>query len=167
MRIAFQSNRDGAYHIYAMDPDGANVKQMSSGENDDRHPAWSPDSKYIAVDSGSTQRREIWLIEVANLRRTQITSLGAIASFPSWSPDGRILSFYVYQAGSMDLWAVRPDGGELDRSLVARRQRGRRGAARGRHEHPGTGPLRAERRRPAAPLRLAADRQFRDLLRDA
>src|SRR2546422_8208920 len=58
-RIAFQSNRDGAYHIYAMDPDGANVKQMSSGENDDRHPAWSPDSKFIAVDSGSTQRREI------------------------------------------------------------------------------------------------------------
>ena len=121
-RIAFQSNRDGAYHIYAMDPDGANVKQMSSGENDDRHPAWSPDSKFIAVDSGSTQRREIWLIEVANLRRTQITSLGAIASFPSWSPDGRILSFYVYQAGSMDLWTVGPDGGapsRLTRSLAS------------------------------------------------
>src|SRR2546425_9622041 len=121
-RIAFQSNRDGAYHIYAMDPDGANVRQMSSGENDDRHPAWSPDGKYIAVDSGSTQRREIWLIEVANLRRTQITSLGAIASFPSWSPDGRALSFYVYQAGSMDLWTVRPDGGapgRLTRSLAS------------------------------------------------
>jgi len=121
-RIAFQSNRDGAYHIYAMDPDGANVRQMSSGDNDDRHPAWSPDGKYIAVDSGSTQKREVWVIEVGNLSRTQVTNLGAIASFPSWSPDGRMLSFYVYQAGAMDLWTVRPDGAaptRLTRSLAS------------------------------------------------
>src|SRR5207249_2364382 len=54
-RIAFQSNRDGAYHIYVMDADGKNTKQVSSGDNvDDRHPTWSPDGKFIAVDSGDT-----------------------------------------------------------------------------------------------------------------
>ena len=40
-RIAYQSNRDGSYHIYVMDTDGGNNKQISSGADiDDRHPAW-------------------------------------------------------------------------------------------------------------------------------
>src|SRR5437773_11182579 len=88
-RIAFQSNRDGPYHIYVMDSDGGNVTQLTSGDSDDRHPAWSPDGKFLAVDSGDTVKREIWTIEVSSKRRTQVTTLGAIASFPSWSPDGK------------------------------------------------------------------------------
>jgi TolB protein len=110
-RIAFQSNRDGAYNIYVMDADGANVTQLTSGDSDARHPAWSPDGKLLAVDSGSAAGREIWTIDVSSRRRTQITRLGAIASFPSWSPDGKRISFYVYQANSMDLWLTNADGG--------------------------------------------------------
>jgi Tol biopolymer transport system component len=110
-RIAFQSNRDGPYHIYVMDADGNNVVQVTSGNFDDRHPAWSPDGKVIAVDSGGADgKREIWMVDVASKRRTQITRIGAIASFPSWSPDGKRISFYLYQTGSMDLWTVTPEG---------------------------------------------------------
>src|SRR5213594_3568987 len=110
-RIAFQSNRDGAYHIYVMDADGKNTKQVSSGDNvDDRHPTWSPDGKFIAVDSGDTSRREIWVIELATQRRTQITHTEAFTSFPSWSPDGKRIAFYVYRGGTMDLWTTGRDG---------------------------------------------------------
>src|SRR5256712_12704281 len=96
-RIAFQSNREGPYHIYVMGSDGGNVSQLTNGDADDRHPAWSPDGKYIAVDSGDTAKREIWTIEVSSRRRTQVTKLGAITSFPSWSHDGKRIAFYVYQ----------------------------------------------------------------------
>src|SRR6202022_1908398 len=41
---------------------------------------------------------------------TQITNLDAFASFPSFSPDGSRLSFYVYQKGSLELWTVNKDG---------------------------------------------------------
>jgi len=109
-RIAFQSNREGPYHIYVMDSDGGNVTQLTSGDSDDRHPAWSPDGKYLAVDSGDAVKREIWTIEVSSKRRTQVTTLGAIASFPSWSPDGKKLGFYLYQAGAMDIWLTSPEG---------------------------------------------------------
>jgi Tol biopolymer transport system component len=109
-RIAFQSNREGPYHIYVMDSDGGNVTQLTNGDSDDRHPAWSPDGKFLAVDSGDAAKREIWTIEVSSKRRTQVTKLGAIASFPSWSPDGKKLGFYLYQAGAMDIWLTSPEG---------------------------------------------------------
>jgi len=107
-RIAFQSNRDGPYHIYVMDADGSNGRQLTSGDADDRHPAWSPDGKLIAIDSGDQVTREIYVVDASSRQRTQITRLGGIASFPSWSPDGKQLSFYLYQAGAMDLWATTP-----------------------------------------------------------
>ena len=125
-KIAFQSNRDGAYHIYVMDADGSNTKQLSSGDNvDDRHPAWSPDGKFIAVDSGDTGRRDIWVIEVATQRRTQITRTEAFASFPSWSPDGKRIAFYVYRGGTMDLWTTGRDGSgtqQLTKELASEAQ---------------------------------------------
>jgi Tol biopolymer transport system component len=114
-RIAFQTNRDGPYHIYVMSADGSNVVQLTSGDANDRHPAWSPDGKTIAIDSGDSAMREIWTIEVASKRRTQITNLGVIASFPSWSPDGARIGFYLYQSAAMDLWMVGPDGASPSR----------------------------------------------------
>jgi len=110
-RVAYQSNKDGTFHIYVMDADGGNTKQVSSGNDvDDRHPAWSPDGNAIAVDSGDATHREIWIIDVNSQRRTQVTKNGQIASFPSWSPDGKRLAFYVYAGGTMDVWTSSRDG---------------------------------------------------------
>ena len=124
-RIAYQSNKDGSYHIYVMNADGGDTKQISSGADiDDRHPAWSPDGNAVAVDSGDATHREIWLIDVGSQRRTQVTNTGAIASFPSWSPDGKRIAYYVYQSkytpstttaagtfsGSMDVFIAQRDG---------------------------------------------------------
>ena len=109
--IAFQSNRDGPYHIYVMNADGSNLRQLTSGnENDDRHPNWSPDGKTIAVDTGSEVKREIALIDVASKNRTVITRLGMTAQFPSFSPDGQTIAFFMYNLGKMDLWTVGKDG---------------------------------------------------------
>jgi Tol biopolymer transport system component len=109
--IAFQSNRDGPYHIYVMNADGSNLRQLTSGdENDDRHPSWSPDGRTIAVDTGTEVKREIALIDVASKSRTHITKLGMTAQFPSFSPDGRTIAFFLYNAGTMNLWTVGKDG---------------------------------------------------------
>jgi Tol biopolymer transport system component len=108
-RIAFQSNRNGTYQVYLVDPDGSNERPISTADSDDRHPAWSPDGSLIAVDSGGETLREIWMIDVATGARTQVTRLAAIASFPSWGPNGTI-SFYLYRDGVLDLWSVGSDG---------------------------------------------------------
>src|SRR5439155_1179025 len=119
-QIAFQTNRDGPYHIYVMSADGSNVRQLTSSDADDRHPAWSPDGKQLAIDSGDQTNREIWTIDVGSRQRTQITKLGGIASFPSWSPDGKRIAFYISQDQSWtDLWLVDPNSG-APRNEVAR-----------------------------------------------
>ncbi len=113
-KIAFQRSDNGdAFQIYVMDANGQNVRRVSAGNVDDRHPSWSPDGKTIAVDSGTSTQREIWLIDVASTRRTQLTRVGANASFPSWSPDGTRLAFYEYRGGAADLWTIGRDGKEL------------------------------------------------------
>ena len=113
-RIAFQRNEgDGRYHIWVMDADGSNSKRVTAGDVDDRHPAWSPDGKILAIDSGSEGKREIWLIDIATTQRTQVTKLGGIASFPSFSPDGARIAFYLYRSGGTDVWTVKRDGSEV------------------------------------------------------
>jgi Tol biopolymer transport system component len=96
-----------------MAADGSDRRLISQGAVDDRHPAWSPDGKTLAVDSGTGLKREIVLLDIATGTRTPVTSLDAFASFPSWSPDGNRLSFYVYQQGTLDLWTINTDGSKL------------------------------------------------------
>jgi Tol biopolymer transport system component len=64
----------------------------------------------LAVDTGTELKREIALIDLASGTRTVITNLGGFASFPTWSPDGTRLSFFVYQNGALDLWTINKDG---------------------------------------------------------
>lgn len=108
-RIAFQSNRTGAYQIWTVNRDGADERRVSRGEADDRHPAWSPDGRQIVFDAGDDRVREIWVMDPDGGNRRQITALRAFSSFPAWSPDGRTIAFFVYRDGAMDLWAVNAD----------------------------------------------------------
>jgi Tol biopolymer transport system component len=111
-RIAYQTSQDNAYRVYTMAADGSDRHLASQGPVDDRHPAWSPDARTLAVDSGGDLKREITLIDLTSGARTQVTNLDAFASFPSFSPDGNRLSFYVYQKGSLELWTVNRDGSQ-------------------------------------------------------
>src|SRR5258707_2640722 len=96
-----------------MAADGSDRRLVSQGSVDDRHPAWSPDGKMLAVDTGTDLKREVALIDTTSGARTQITTMDAFASFPSWSPDGNRLSFYVYQKGNLDIFTVGNDGSNL------------------------------------------------------
>jgi TolB protein len=40
--LAFMSNRDGAWHLYARDADGANLRQLTTGDSDHLFPVWRP-----------------------------------------------------------------------------------------------------------------------------
>src|SRR5216117_2358608 len=41
---------------------------------------------------------------------TRITDLFNDARQPSWSPDGKWITFFAYRDGGYDIWAVAPDG---------------------------------------------------------
>ena len=46
--IAFQGYDDGVWHIYVISREGGEPKRLTSGEFDDREPAWSHDSTRLA-----------------------------------------------------------------------------------------------------------------------
>ncbi len=112
--IAFQSNRNSTngYHIFVMNADGSNQRQLTHGERDDRHPVWMPDGKSILFDSDDGKVEEIWMVNVADGSEKQITHLGAEANFAAPSPDGQYISFFVFKNQVLDLWTARIDGSD-------------------------------------------------------
>lgn len=125
-QIAFESNRDGPFHLYVMNADGGDQRALTSGPNDDRHPAWSSDGRIIVYDSSSSARQDIWSVSVADGGRRELTHLDGLAEYAAPSPDGQQIAFYLYQDMTLNLWSARADGTDahpLTRDLAdARRE---------------------------------------------
>ena len=68
--------------------------------------AVSPDGRTLALDLQGS----IWTLPVAGGAATRITDLFNDARQPTWSPDGKWITFFGYRDGGYDLWAVAPDG---------------------------------------------------------
>ena len=76
-------------HIYRVDIDGSDTKQLTSGTSSASSPRWSPDGKHIAYTTGG----QIWTMEEDGDDKTQVTKISTGASGPVWSPDGKTLAF--------------------------------------------------------------------------
>ena len=87
-RIAFCSNRSGAWHLYLANAEGRGVTPLTDGDSTDMHPSFSPDGKRI-VYSSTAAAGEPWTICVMDLatRKTQVVGKGL---FPAWSPRGDV-----------------------------------------------------------------------------
>lgn len=88
-RIAFSSDRTGAWEIYVAAIDHAGSEQpLTAGGNQNVHAAWSPDGRHIAFHS--MRHGGIWVMPADGGDARQVTTFGAR---PAWSPDGRRLTF--------------------------------------------------------------------------
>ena len=68
--------------------------------------AVSPDGRTLAVDLQGS----IWTLPSTGGSATRITDLFNDARQPSWSPDGKWITFFAYRDGGYDIWAIAPDG---------------------------------------------------------
>ncbi len=108
--VAFESNRDGPFHLFVMNGDGSGQRTLTQGPNDDRRPVWTPDGTAIVYDSYDGTHQDIWMVNVADGTRRQLTHVDGLAEFGALSPDGERLVFYVYKDMTLDLWTARADG---------------------------------------------------------
>ena len=121
-RIAFRSERAGAYGIFVIGATGRGLKRLTSNSAFfDYGPAWSPDSTRIAFVSRRSEgtkdyQDEIDVIKADGTGRIRFPKLSfeRVAFPPAWSPDGKQLVFqsgYESMFGSgYDLYVANADG---------------------------------------------------------
>ena len=87
--IAFHSNVTGTFQIFAIRPDGSDLRQLTdSGVN--QFPAWAPDGTRLAVRRGA----DIYVIDLTGASEpVRLTTIGPLNQMASWSPDGSQIAF--------------------------------------------------------------------------
>ena len=93
-RIAFESDRDGRFDIYAMDANGANVTDLTNTPDADEYEAvWSPDGQRIAYSREDDQGVDLWVMDADGGNQTKLTLGPNGAGGATWSPDGAKIAF--------------------------------------------------------------------------
>jgi dipeptidyl aminopeptidase/acylaminoacyl peptidase len=79
-------------NIWIADVASGKTWQLTRGDSDDS-PAWSPDDKWIAFDSGRDEKGQIYRIALSGGEAERLTNLPGGASAPVWSHDGAHILF--------------------------------------------------------------------------
>jgi TolB protein len=108
--------------VWVMDADGSHSRALTRFPKADgrpQWPAWSPDGKKIAVQSGTYNREKpelsdayVWVIDVASGKPTRLTTHDRprLDETPSWFPDGKRIAFQSDRSGRMEIWVMNADG---------------------------------------------------------
>jgi TolB protein len=119
-QIAWCSGRTGLPQIYIMDSDGTSVQRLTDGGYA-TSPSWSPNGQFLAFawnrkyGPGAPGGQDIYIMDIASKRWTQLTHDEGRQDFPSWSPDGRHLVFQREKGGGAEIWTMLSDGTEQHR----------------------------------------------------
>ena len=91
--ILFHSYRaDNVSHIWRMDADGGNLKQLTTSE--DYSPACSPDGRWVVFQSFRNVKATLWKVSIDGGEAVQVSDRVAYGSV--FSPDGKLLSCMVF-----------------------------------------------------------------------
>lgn len=124
--FAYRKGGTTTYHLYEIDVDGTNLRQLTSGPDNDIEPVYAPDGSIIFCSSRCHRFVPCWKTQVATLYRcnadgTDIRMLSNNAeqeNTPWMLPDGRVLYMrweYVDRNQLLyhHLWSINPDGTDV------------------------------------------------------
>jgi len=128
-RVAFSAMT----HLYTLDLPNGKPQRLTTGKTTEFQPAWSPDGKWLAYVSWSSEGGQLWKVPAAGGTPVQLSKSLAVYSNPVFSPDGTRIVFLrgnAYdrenstfdggQTGNADLAWISVDGGEEHLILPAR-----------------------------------------------
>lgn len=115
--IAFSREEAGIRSIFVKRLTSGEERRVTSSDNDEIQPAWSPDAKAILFVRarqpnvklepgdvfGSFADGDIWSLDLASRKETRLIEN---AFNPDYSPDGKRIAFDASWAGPQRIWAV-------------------------------------------------------------
>jgi len=119
-QLAWISGRTGLPQLYIMDSDGSGVTRMTDGGYASS-PSWSPNGQFLTFawnrkyGPGAPGGQDIYVMDIASKKWTQITHDIGQCDFPSWAPDGRHIVFANSPDGrisDMKIYSMLADGTE-------------------------------------------------------
>src|SRR5262245_11978714 len=81
-------------HIWMIGFDGKTDRQMTSSQDSESSPRWSPDGKYLSFTSsrpGQAKGNQVWLLDRSGGEAFQLTELKGRLQGYEWSPDSKRL----------------------------------------------------------------------------
>jgi dipeptidyl aminopeptidase/acylaminoacyl peptidase len=124
---------DRAEHLYVYDLKSKELRQITSGDDSESEPAWSPDGRSIVftsnreADPDESYKNDLWIVAADNTDRGQslrrLTNDDWVKSAPSFSPDGRTIAYITAEdgvSGIQHVAVIDANGGQpriLTRSL--------------------------------------------------
>jgi Tol biopolymer transport system component len=92
-RIFFSRQENGRSGIYFIGGDGKELKPFISENFNARHPAASPNGKWLAYTSDTTGHYEIYVTPISGHEPQAVTKSREDHFYPSWSHDGKQILF--------------------------------------------------------------------------
>lgn len=93
--LAFQSYRDGNFHLWTIRADGTGLRRLTTGPFDHREPRFSPDGKRIVFSSDLSGSYGIHLLDLATSAIAPLADTAEEEYEPAFSPDGTKVAFVV------------------------------------------------------------------------
>src|SRR5215467_15445497 len=85
-------------HIWMISFDGKTERQMTSSQESESSPRWSPDGRYLSFTSsrpGPAKGNQVWLLDRGGGEAFQLTDLKGRLQGYEWSPDSKRLALVV------------------------------------------------------------------------
>jgi dipeptidyl aminopeptidase/acylaminoacyl peptidase len=97
-QIDVKEDRNGNAHIWMIGYDGAGERQITSSEQSEGSPRFSPDGKYLAFTSsrpGAARGNQVWLLPLSGGEALQLTDTKGRLQGYEWSPDSKKLAIVI------------------------------------------------------------------------
>jgi len=105
-------------HIWQMNIDSRNVRQLTWHEKGESSPLFSPDGKWISFISSRDGDANLYLLPAAGGEAKQLTHLSTGVSDPLWSPNGKWIAF------SSDIYPECGGDDGCNKQVAGRREKG-------------------------------------------